>query len=390
MGILRSGRGLILLIALVVALAMGAWVALGRTVAPPANAVRVERGAINATIEAVGKVRPVRQANLSLRYGGRVAEIKVKPGDKVEADQVLLSLDATQFEREIQQAELELTARRQRLDAARAGASPAEIETAQASLREATVAREVAQAKYDDRAKKPDAATSAEAAQLEAAKAAYQRARVILETALTGAGPEEIAALRTQVELAELGLTVAKTRLEELRLTAPFEGVILEVNARVSENVGGYQTLVVLADVTKLNIEADIDEVDAPTVQVGQSAEVRLDAFPGQTLQATVSRVAPAASTQRGAVSYTAWLDLAAYEMALKPGMGATVKIATRTKNDVLLLPARAVQPVGRQKIVKVVRGGRTIETEVTTGLTDKQTVEIVTGVQEGDLVLVE
>jgi RND family efflux transporter MFP subunit len=146
----------------------------------------------------------------------------------------------------------------------------------------------------------------------------------------------------------------------------------------------------VLADVTQLNIEADVDEVDAPTVQVGQSAEVRLDAFPGETLKATVRRVAPAASTRSGAVSYTAWLDPDPSQLALKPGMGATIKIATRTKTDALLLPSNAVQPVGRQKIVRLVRNGRVVETEVITGLTDKQQVEIVSGLKEGDLVVVD
>ncbi|MCW5851035.1 MAG: efflux RND transporter periplasmic adaptor subunit [Anaerolineae bacterium] len=376
---------------LVAVVALGAWVALGRTAdQTAANTVRVMRGAINATVEAVGKVRPVRQANLSLRVGGKVAEVKIQPGDRVAAGQVLLIVASDQVERDVQQAQLELQARRQRLDQARAGASPADIEAAQAAVREATVAREVAQAKYDDRAKEPDASTSQEAAQLEAAKAAYQRARATLERALTGASPEEVAAQETAVKQGELALKAAQNRTADTQLLAPFAGVILEVNARVEENVGSLQPVVLLADLSQMQIEVEVEEVDAPTVQAGQSAEIRLDAFPGETLQGTVSRVAPAASTQRGAVSYTAVMDLAPTSLALKPGLSATAKIATRTKTGVLLVPSRAVQPVGRQKIVKVVRGGRAVETEVTVGLTDKQMVEIVDGVREGDLVVVE
>ena len=70
--------------------------------------------------------------------------------------------------------------------------------------------------------------------------------------------------------------------------------------------------------------------------------------------------------------------------------MSATVRIATQAKPNVLLVPSRAVQPVGRQKIARIVRGGRIVETEVTTGLTDKQQVEILSGLQEGDVVVVD
>ena len=387
----RLGRSWLIVLIIVAVVALGAWAALGRASdQAPANTVRVTRGAINATVEAVGKVRPARQANLSLRVGGKVVEVKAQPGDRVEAGQVLLTVTADQLERDVQQAQLDLQSRRQRLDQARAGASPAEIEAAQAAVREATVAREVAQARYDDRAKEPDASTSQEAAQLEAAKAAYQRARATLEHALTGASPEEIAGLETAVKQAELALKAAQDRRADAQLVAPFAGVVLEVNTRVEENVGSLQPIVLLADLSQMLIEVEVEEVDAPTVQAGQSAEIRLDAFPGTTLQGTVSRVAPAASTQRGAVSYTAVIDLAPTSLALKPGLSATAKIATKTKTGVLLVPSRAVQPVGRQKIVKVVRGGRTVETEVTTGLTDKQMVEIVDGLREGDLVVVE
>ncbi len=380
---LAVGLGLVALLAVI------AW-ALPRNAAVPGNAVRVTRGPINSTVEAMGRVRPDRQAQLSLRGSGRVAEVKVQVGDRVEAGQMLLTLDAAQAERDVRQAELELAARRQRLDQARAGGSPADIEVAQAAVREASVAREVAQAQYDDRAKQPGVKTSEEAAKLEAAKAAYQRARAALEKALGGAPPEEIATLQTGIDQAELALTAARARLDETRLTAPFAGVVLDVTPRPGENVGAGAPLALLADVTRQHIEADVEEVDAPLVQAGQLAEVRLDAFPGQTLAATVTRLAPAATTRQGATSYTAWLDLAPTDLALKPGMAAIVRIATQTKPDALLVPARAVQNVGRQKIVRVVRDGRPLEVEVTTGLSDRQQVEILDGLREGDLVLVE
>ncbi|HID87637.1 MAG TPA: biotin/lipoyl-binding protein, partial [Anaerolineae bacterium] len=195
----------------------------------PANTAVVRRGTITASVEAMGVVRAAREAHLSLKMGGTVQRIFVQVGGEVEEGEVLLTLDTRELERRVREAELSLEVQRLQLAKARAGPSDAEIEIAKANLRRATVAREAAQADYDEIADEEDAATSPEAVALERAKADYERARAEFERAVEGATPEEIELLEKQVALAEVALEEAKARLAEAQIIAPFAGTVTAI-----------------------------------------------------------------------------------------------------------------------------------------------------------------
>ena len=225
---------------------------------------------------------------------------------------------------------------------------------------------------------------------LENAKAAYEQAKAEFERVVEGPTPEEIARLEHQVAAAEVALEDARARLAQAQLVAPFAGTVLEIAVREGENVGPGQFLILLADLSTLEIVAEIDEIDIGEVQPGQAVKIRLDAFPGEELSGTLVHVAPAASTDRGAGTFLGRVRLAPTDLPLKPGMGASLEITTLEKRDVLLVPNRAVQTLGPRKIVKVWRNGRVEEVEVVTGLSNAEVTEIVKGLREGDVVVVE
>ncbi|MFQ6059560.1 MAG: efflux RND transporter periplasmic adaptor subunit [Anaerolineae bacterium] len=356
----------------------------------PANTALVRRGAITARVEAMGMVRAAREAHLSLKMGGTVQRIFVQVGERVEEGQVLLTLDTSELERKVREAELNLEVQKLQLAEVRAGPSDAEIEIAKANLRRATVAREAAQAAYDEITDEEDAATSPEAVALEQAKTDYERARAEFERAVEGATPEEIELLEKQVALAEVALEEAKARLAEAQIIAPFAGTVTAIEVREGENVGALVPLITLSDLTTLEILAQIDEIDVAEVAVGQRVQIRLDAFPGQELTGTIIRVAPAATTERGSTIYQAVVEFEETDLPLKLGMGANLRITTLEKTDVLLVPNRAIQPIGRKKVVRVLEGSRVREVEVVTGLSNESETEIVEGLREGEVVLVE
>lgn len=356
----------------------------------PANTAVVRRGTITASVEAMGVVRAAREAHLSLKMGGTVQRIFVQVGDEVEEGEVLLTLDTRELERRVREAELSLEVQRLQLAKARAGPSDAEIEIAKANLRRATVAREAAQADYDEIADEEDAATSPEAVALERAKADYERARAEFERAVEGATPEEIELLEKQVALAEVALEEAKARLAEAQIIAPFAGTVTAIEVREGENVGALVPLITLSDLTTLEIVAQIDEIDVAEVAVGQKVQIRLDAFPGEELAGTITRVAPAATTERGSTIYQAVVRFERTDLPLRLGMGANLRITTLEKADVLLVPNRAIQPIGRKRVVRVLEGGKVREVEVVTGLSNESETEIVEGLREGEVVLVE
>ena len=359
-----------------------------------ASTVLVRRGTITATVETTGKVRSARQVELSLPFGGRVKRVAVSVGDTVEAGQLLLELEAPDAERQVREAELNLEIRQLQLDKARAGASPEEIEIAQANLRKAALAKQVAQAAYDEIAasyeKWENAETSSEALALQQTTIDYQIAQRNYERLVNGPPTDELSALEKQLESAQLALERARAQLEEMRLIAPLAGTVVRVEASEGGMVSAYQPVVVIADLTSLQIIAEVDEIDVAEVAPDQEVTIRLDAYPGQTLPATIVSLAPAASPQRGSTVYEAVVEFDAEGLALRLGMGANLKIITLEKEGVLLVPNRAIQPIGRRRVVKVVDGRSIREVEVVTGLSNESETEIVEGLAEGQKILIE
>jgi HlyD family secretion protein len=359
-----------------------------------AGAVLVRRGTITATVETTGKVRSARQVELSLPFGGRVKRVAVSVGDKVEAGQLLLELEAPDAERQVREAELNLEIRQLQLDEARAGASPEEIEIAQANLRKAALAKQVAQAAYDEIAatyeRRENAEVSPEALALQQATIDYKIAQRNYEGLVNGPPTDELATLEKQLESAQLALERAQAQWEEMRLITPLAGTVVRVEASEGEMVSAYRPVVVIADLTSLQMIAEIDEIDVAEVSPGQEVTIRLDAYPGQTLLGTIVSLAPAASPQRGSTVYEAVVGFDAEGLALRLDMGANLKIITLEKEGVLLVPNRAIQPIGRRRVVKVVDGRSIREVEVFTGLSNESETEIVEGLAEGQKILVE
>ena len=387
-------RAIVIGILVLVATAGGYWwyrVGVTRQVA---STVLVRRGTITATVETTGKVRSARQVELSLPFGGRVKRVAVSVGDKVKAGQLLLEVEAPDAERQVREAELNLEIRQLQLDKARAGASPEEIEIAQANLRKAALAKQVAQAAYDEIAtsyeKRENAEASPEALALQQATIDYQIAQRNYERLVNGPPTDELSASEKQLESAQLALERAQAQLEEMRLITPLAGTVVRVEASEGEMVSAYRPVVVIADLTSLQIIAEVDEIDVAEVAPGQEVTIRLDAYPGQTLPGTIVSLAPAASPQRGSTVYEAVVEFDAEGLALRLGMGANLKIITLEKEGVPVVPNRAIQPVGRRRLVKVVDGMSIREVEVVTGLSNESETEIVEGLVEGQKILIE
>lgn len=354
------------------------------------NTVLVRRGTITATVETTGKVRAARQVELSLPFGGRVRRVIVSVGDEVEVGQLLLELEAPDAERQVREARLSLEIRQLQLDKARAGASPEEIEIAQANLRKAALAKQVAQAAYGEIADEENARTRSEALALQQATIDYQVAQNNYERLVNGPPTDELAILEKQLESARLTLERAQTQLEEMRLTTPLAGTVVHVEVSEGEMVSAYRPVIVIADLTSLQIIAEVDEIDVAEVAPDQKVEIGLDAYPGQTLSGTIVSLAPAALPQRGSTVYEAIVGFDAEGLALRLDMGANLKIVSLEKEGVLLVPNRAIQPIGRRKVVKVLDGRSIQEVEVITGLSNESETEIVEGLAEGQRMLIE
>ncbi len=365
----------------IIAIAVAAYIA-ATTPRIPANAIAVRRGDISATATATGKVQSKKSARLSLPASGIVATVSKMEGDDVNTGDVILALKADDANRRVQQAQLALENRQ--LDLARAKAAPRDedIEIARANLAKATATAAAADAAYTATPTAPnDAARQIARADLDIARANFNRT-------VNGPTQEELDALQNAVTAAQIDLDAAKAAVGQTRLTVPFTSTVTQVDVHEGELAASFSMLAVVADLNNLVIATDIDEIDVANAQVGQSVQVRLDAFPGERFDGTLTRLFPAASTQRGTTTYSAVVDFDRHGVNVRPGMGATMQIQTIQKKGVLLVPNAALKSAGGRKALYVVAPGQPHDQIVETGVTDGTDTEIVSGVNENDLIL--
>ncbi len=342
----------------------------------PTPAAPVEETA--TVVSATGKVVPATWATLAAQTGGVVVEVRVAPGDTVSEGDVLVRLDDADARLAVQQAEAALKAAQARLDELKAGPRPEEVEEAKAAvamaqaalqrllkpdpvqvaaaraeLAQAEVALRRAQDAYDRVKWDPAIGARPEALQLEQATGAYnvakarldallnpssadvaaaraqlQQARARLALLEAGARPETIAAAEAEVARAKAALEAARLALARCEVRAPFGGTVGDVAVRVGELVAPGQPLVVLGDLTTLQVETtDLDEVDVARVAVGRRVTVTFDALPERVFTGTVVRISPMAASGTGGVRYTAVIALDEMDPVLRWGMTAFVDI---------------------------------------------------------------
>lgn len=294
------------------------------------------------------------------------------------------------------------------LDQGIAPAGQAQCDQAEAQVLIAQVSVDQAAAALDELKAQPDEAAVAAAraqvaqaqvqlqrllegpgkAELAAAQAQLRQAEAQLEKLKAGPTEEELAAAQAQVEQARVAVRQAELALENATLTAPMAGTVALVGAVEGELISAAQPTVVLIDTSEFKITLAIDETDIGKLEVGQPATITLDAFPGEELRGQVTEVSPAGTVQQGIVTYSVTVRPDPTDLPVRPGMTAGVDIVVAEKENVLLVPNRAIRTQEGKRVVLVLRGDQTVPVEVETGLRNEQFVEIRSGLSEGDHVI--
>lgn len=220
--------------------------------------------------------------------------------------------------------------------------------------------------------------------QLEAAKSALDAAEEAAE--------EDNAALQSKVDQAELEVETAQAALDGTTLKAPGAGTVTAINGEVGQQAGSSgqsgetaTSFVVITDLSTLVVETSVAEVDTGKVKAGQSATVSINALPGTSVAGTVDSLALTSSESGDTVTYPAKLTLANQPDGLRPGQSASVTITVAEAKDALAIPAVAVQGNGS---VIVRENGQDVPKRVELGVRGQALVQVVSGLKEGDLVV--
>ncbi len=231
----------------------------------------------------------------------------------------------------------------------------------------------------------------AKAAQIASAQAQLAQAEASLADLLAGPTAEEMAVATAEVEQARLSLADAQDALAKGTITAPFAGVVTAVV--VSEGEFATGPVIEMVDPASLEVVLEVDEVDVGSLQVGQPATLTLETWPDVEIPGEIVTIATSASTQPGSslVIYQVYLSLGHTDLPVRVGMTANANLITAEKKDVLLVPNQAIN-VDRSSgtySVNLVVGEGTETTPVTIGLRDSSYTQILSGLNEGDELLI-
>ncbi len=225
------------------------------------------------------------------------------------------------------------------------------------------------------------------------AQANVSRAEAAYERLLEGPTDEEIAILEAQVESAKTNLALAQLRFDQAMIIAPMDGQVANVLIREGEQAAPGAPALSLVDEDAFHIEVSVDEIDIDQIAEGQEVDITLDALPDSVFTGTISEIAPTAATSGvGVVTYLVTINIDTDEMLLRPGMTANASIIVDEKDGVLVVPNWAVRldrETGQAFVNRMAADGRLEEVTVATGLRNEQLSEVLSGLEEGDVVVV-
>jgi HlyD family secretion protein len=410
---------------------------------------QAERGSLTATVGATGTVRARQTAILSWQTTGTIGSVNVRPGDEVQAGTVLASLTSTSLPQSVIMAQADLVSAQKALDdllnsqTDKANAQLAlanaqkNYETTKANFNYQTSQRATAetiknakaqitlddrlvdllQRKYNDTSglsddnpvranayqslytawkqrdhdvavynwyigKPTQTDLNVLTANLALAKATLDDAQRTWDSLKDGPSQSDVAAAQARVDAARATVALAQ-------LSAPFAGTVTEVNGLVGDQVAPGTKGFRIDDMTSMEVDVQISEVDINTIRVSQPVSLSFDAISGKTYTGKVIDVSQAGDVVQGAVNFTVTVELTDADAMVKPGMTAAVNVTVKQLDNVLLVPNRAVRLVNSQRVVYVLRNGLTQEVKITLGASSDTVSEVVGGdLKVGDLII--
>lgn len=339
---------------------------------------KVERKNLTSVISASGEVKPKKNVNISSQIAGRVIKIGVEEGQQVKAGDFLLKLESTQYE-------------------ANADRDRARIQSLKADQIRAEAVLKRDEGFYQRQVKLFDAQLISTET-LESARANYEISKANYD------------AILFQIKQAQASLESTLDILKKTEYYAPIEGIITSLRVEEGETalVGTMNNpgtvLMTIADLSVMEVEVEVDETDVVGVKIGQPSEVKIDAYPTETIRGTVTEVGSSAlqtaTTADESKDFKVVVTLENPPADLKPGLSASADIITAKRNNVLAVPISALvlreketdeqeDEKEQEEGVYIVQESRVKFVPITKGIMGELLIEITSGLEEGQDVVV-
>ena len=194
------------------------------------------------------------------------------------------------------------------------------------------------------------------------------------------ATPQDIAVAQASVDSAQVAVDQANRNLDQAKIIAPFAGTVGAVNYVQGQlsPISTQSAVITLVNMDNLQTQITVSEVDITKVKVGQTVDMSFDALGGQGFPGKILSIGPVGTVTSGVVNYVVTVALTKPNAAVMPGMTATANITVDHRDNVVMVPNRAVKTQGNQQVVTILNEGNEIPIVVQTGLTSDTSTEIV------------
>lgn len=294
--------------------------------AVPVEAASVKQEALVRSIVAVGSLLANERVILRPEFEGKVVKIHFNEGQRVNAGDLLISLDDSIYQAELKQAD----------------------------------------------------------ARLKLSEANTRRIGSLRKKGLSNEQEEDQA--RSELGVNKASKVLASTRLKKMAIHAPFDGVIGLRGISEGDYLTSGQDIVFLVNSNPIKLEFRIPEIYLSEVAVGQSVDVSVDAFRGEVFNGKVYAIAPEVDV--GGRSFMVRAQIPNDDNRLVPGLFAQVVLELERKEDALLIPEAALMPAGDKQYVYRIEDGKAVRTEVALGMREGDQVEVLSGLEPGAQVI--
>ncbi|VAW33223.1 Probable Co/Zn/Cd efflux system membrane fusion protein [hydrothermal vent metagenome] len=287
----------------------------------------------------------------------------------------------------LEDAATNLTVAQTALDSLLDGPNQGNISSSAASVSAAVANLEQTQANYNKQL------LGTTASQIAASQASLAQAESTLDRLVESASAADIMIAEAEIEQAKLSLLDAEESLAKATIIAPFDGLVTAVN--VTEGETGSGSLIQIIS-NSYQVILSVDEIDVGAIAPGQEAIITLETWPDVEISSEVIAIAPSANSSDGIIFYDVTLQLEESELPILVGMTANAKLITLSHDNVLLIPNaaitanRAANTYSVNLITDELNGvPLTEEVAITIGLADNSFTQIISGLSEGDKVLI-
>lgn len=276
-------------------------------------------GDLVVKVSATGNLQPTNQVDVGSELSGIIEDVYVDENDQVKKGQELAVLDLSKLNDAVNRSKANL-----------------ELAQAQVQQAEATVAQDKANLSRLQHVAKLSGGKVPSQTEMDTAVADMKRAEA------------NVASARANVVQARAALQSDETNIQKAHIRSPIDGVVLARKVEPGQTVAAsFQAPVLFTiaeDLTKMELQVDVDEADVGQVKVGQKATFTVDAWPNRQYHAVITEVGYGSQVVDGVVSYPAKLQVNNDDLSLRPGMTATAEITTLVRNNVLLVPNAALR----------------------------------------------